>query len=210
MNMFLRPYTQEEVDKLVGDNPLAKVRPSDLRLRKFSNEDGETDKDKEVITNETSERYSKFMENELQNLEDQGELDREGQTAIQRHKKMQEEQKKHKENLKNLKKSLKSRKGRFDRKNLNSDFFTNAKSSKANENKGWAMDFGVDESCVVSNKPSNFGTLPGESDKLRQEKMKQKEEKAKKEQEEASKNEKPQDTKLDHNVEKGKSFYLYV
>ena len=30
MNPFLRDYKEEEIEKLIEDNPLAKVRPSDL------------------------------------------------------------------------------------------------------------------------------------------------------------------------------------
>lgn len=175
MNMFLKSYTDEDVKKLIDDNPLAKVRPSDLRLGKGSNLDSENDKDKEVITNETSERFNKFMESELQNLEDKGELDAKGQLELTRHQKMKEEERKHKENLKKMKKNIKKKQGGFNRKNLNSNFFTNSK-KKANEVKGWAFDFGVEESCLVPPKPANRGALPGEGQKLAQEKAKQKEE----------------------------------
>lgn len=178
MNPFLREYSQEEIDKLIEDNPLSKVRPSDLRLGKFSRADDD-DKDKEAISNDTSKRFDQYMENELKNLEDRGESQVEGQTAIERHKKMQDTEKQHKENLKKMKKNIKKRGGRFNKKNLNSNFFANSK-KKPNEAKGWAFDFGVEESCVVTQKPKNVVSLPGEEGKLQQERKKQKEEKAKK------------------------------
>lgn len=186
MNTFLGQYEDSDVEKLVEDNPLSKVRPSDLKLGKATQYD-DTDKDKEVITNETSKRFNEFMHTELKELEDQGEVDTVGQSAMKRHQKMKEEEKKHKENLQKLKKKIKTRKGGLNRKNLNSNFFTGAKNQK-NEAKGWAMEFGVEESCVVPPKPKNMSALPGESQKMKEEKQKQKEEKAKKKQENPEEN----------------------
>lgn len=194
MNPFLGEYKDEEITKLIDDNPLAKVRPSDLKNDRFSRADEENDKDKEEITNETKERYNEFMENELKNLEDQGELDAEGQTALKRRQKQQEEAKKHKEHLKKLKKNINKGKGRFNRKNLNSNFFAGAK-NQTNEAKGWAFDFGVEESCVVSQKPQNATALPGDEGALHQARQKQKEEKKKQEEEESKQSENPQESK---------------
>ena len=116
------------------------------------------------------------MDSELKELEDQGGMQAEGQTALKRHKKMKDEEIKHKENLKKLKQSIKGRKGWFNRKNLNSNFFVNNKKT-ANEAKGWAFDFGVEESSGVKNQTENFIALPGEGQKLREEKEKLKAEK---------------------------------
>lgn len=179
MNPFLRDYSNEEIEKLIEDNPVAKVRPSDLKIGKFSHLDDENAKDKEEIKNETSERYQKFMNNELENLEDQGMLQVEGQTALERHKKMQGEEKKHKEYLKKMKKGINTRKGRFNPKNLNSNFFANNKKAP-NEAKGCLMEFAVEDSTFVTGKPKNTSSLPGESDKLMEERKKQKIENEKK------------------------------
>lgn len=189
MNPFLREYKDEDIERLISDNPLAKVRPSDLRLGKFSAQDDENDKDKVEISNETSKRFNQFMDSELQNLEDLGTTDAEGQTAIKRRKQMEEQEKLHKENLKKLKKNITKKKGGFDRKKLNSNFFANSK-KKNNEAKGWAFDFGVEESCVVTQKPANLSSLPGESDKMKEERLKQKEELKKK----AEENQNPQES----------------
>lgn len=123
MNPFLRDYKEEEIEKLIEDNPLAKVRPSDLWLGKFSREDEDNDKDKEAISNDMSKRYNQIMENELKNLEDHGEMQVEGQTALSRHQISLLEQKKHKENLRKMKRNIKKRGGRFNKNNINGDFF---------------------------------------------------------------------------------------
>jgi hypothetical protein len=145
MNVFLQEYTDESIQKLMDSNPLSKVRPSDLKLSKFSSAIDENEKDKEEIMNDTKKRYHQFMENELQNLEDQGEFDAEGQVAIQRRKKMEEEQKLHKENLKKLKKGIKNKRTKFNPRTMNSNFFANAKKA-TNAGTGWAMEFGVEDS----------------------------------------------------------------
>lgn len=173
MNTFLKDYTNEEIEKLIEDNPIAKIRESDLKPGKFSHLDDENAKDKEEIKNETSERYQKFMNNELENLEDQGEMGVMGQTQLERRKKMQEEEKKHKEYLKKMKKGIQTRKGRFNPKNLNSNFFANNKKAP-NEAKGCLIEFAVEDSTFVSEKPKNTSSLPGESNKLMEERQKQK------------------------------------
>jgi hypothetical protein len=172
MNVFLQEYTDESIQKLMDSNPLSKVRPSDLKLSKFSSAIDENEKDKEEIMNDTKKRYHQFMENELQNLEDQGEFDAEGQVAIQRRKKMEEEQKLHKENLKKLKKGIKNKRTKFNPRTMNSNFFANAKKA-TNAGTGWAMEFGVEDSWVVAAKPKNSVALPGEGSKLMEERKRQ-------------------------------------
>ena len=70
-----------------------------------------------------SKRYNQIMENELKNLEDHGEMQVEGQTALSRHQISLLEQKKHKENLRKMKRNIKKRGGRFNKNNINGDFF---------------------------------------------------------------------------------------
>lgn len=205
MNLFLQDYTDEEIQKLMDSNPLSKIRLSDLKLSKFSSAGDENEKDKEEIMNDTKKRYTQFMQNELQNLEDQGEFDTEGQVAIQRKKKMEEEQKRHKENLKKLKKNIKSKRTKFNPKTLNSNFFANAKKA-TNAGTGWAMDFGVEESCVVVAKPKNSVALPGEGGKLIEERKKQISEKS--EQTENPQESNSKDDAENAEEEKGKTFYL--
>lgn len=187
MNPFLRDYNDFDIQKLIDDNPLSKVKQSDLQPGKHSHLDDENDKDKEQITNETSKRFNEFMDSELKELEDQGGMQAEGQTAVKRHKKMKEEEVKHKENVKKMKQNIKTRKGGFNRKNLNSNFFVNNKKT-ANEVKGWAFDFGVEESSGVKNQTDNFIALPGEGHKLREEKQKLKAEKEQKNEENPQEN----------------------
>ena len=187
MNPFLRDYNDFDIQKLIDDNPLSKVKQSDLQPGKHSHLDDENDKDKEQITNETSKRFNEFMDSELKELEDQGGMQAEGQTAVKRHKKMKEEEVKHKENVKKMNQNIKTRKGGFNRKNLNSNFFVNNKKT-ANEVKGWAFDFWVEESSGVKNQTDNFIALPGEGQKLREEKQKLKAEKEQKNEENPQEN----------------------
>ncbi|CAI2367721.1 unnamed protein product [Moneuplotes crassus] len=202
MNPFLREYSSEEVEKLIEDNPLSKVRPSDLRLGKFVRDD-EDDKDGQEISNDTSKRYNQFMENELKNLEDRGEMQVEGQTTISRHKEKEQTDKQHQAYLKKMKKNIKKRGGRFNRKNLNSNFFANSK-KKPNEAKGWAFDFSIQESAHLVEKPKNAVCLPGEEEKLVEERKKQADEKAQNPQEEQPNESKEtkEDTKENEKEEK--------
>jgi hypothetical protein len=176
MNKFLGDYTPEDIDQMVAENPLAKVRMSDLRLDKGSGIDDENEKDKEEITNDTKKRYTEFMENELGELEDQGERDSEGQLQQKRRKEMKEQEVEHKKKVKDLKSRINKPKSRFDRKNLNSNFFSNNKKTQ-NEVKGWAFDFGVEESCVATKPPQQYVALPGDNEKLADERKKQVEDK---------------------------------
>lgn len=145
MNVFMREYGQDDIDKLIDENPLSKVKSKDLNFGKFGHNDDDNDKDKEVITNETSKRFNEFMATELKELEDQGENERLGQLQQKRHKEQKEIEEMHKQNLKKLKSKIGKTNTRFNKKNLNSNFFANNK-KQTNEVKGWAFDFGVDES----------------------------------------------------------------
>ena len=54
---------------------------------------------------------------------------------------MKKEQEEHKKKMQNMKKNITGAKSRFNRGNLNSNFFANAKKSQADEVKGWAFEF---------------------------------------------------------------------
>ena len=210
MNIFMRDYEQSDIDNLIQENPLSKVRLSDLRLDRSMLDDDENEKDKEEISNDMSKRYNEFMENELKELEDQGEVESQGQLQQKRQKEMKEKEEMHKKNLKNLKKKINKPKSRFNRKNLNSNFFANNKAKQNNEVKGWAFDFNVEESCVVTKPQQNFVALPGENEKLKEEKKKLAEDKKKKEENSTSDDKtetpKPDDQKSEP---KGNYFKLH-
>ena len=144
-----------------------------------------------------SKRYNEFMENELKNLEDQREVESQGQLQQKRQKEMKEKDKMLKKNLKDLKNKIKKSKSRFNRKNLNSNFFANNKKKQNNEIKGWAFDFNDEESCVVTKPQQNFVALPGESEKLKEEKNKLAEDKKSKEEKTASEDKNDQSSKSD-------------
>lgn len=142
MNHFLDEEKQSDLamtQALIKQNPLLGLKSSQV-VKAKENQRLKEDLMNESAVNKMSSNFDEFMSNELGQFEGQASTNK-GTLAQKRREEKKAKDLEHKKNLEKLKKvTVKPKKLAFDRSNLNSNFFNNAKTNK-DQVSGWAFDF---------------------------------------------------------------------